>query len=1364
MAKVYSWEINKTGTYGYIVHPNYIDVDLRTYIGEELTGESLNKVIEWTSNCSDEEYIEQFNKLKEKCINERYNVRFENVENYLDVKSTCDNLRGPAGRGISHIRLISSDEITRKSIYAIYYDDETYDTFEVQNGMDGKDGVNGEPGTHGFDGVSSKFIMIYTNVYENEDDDEIIPPERPVGGKYNFITNEIEYSEGETSLEIQGWSTENNFDGIVYMSSRTFTTNEASTDKNWSLPVRITGDKGLPGADGTSIEFIYKLSKEEPNVQYLESQNETGFVPEGWTGSPSGVDENNLKEWCSIRTLNSNKEWGEWQKATIWSNYGVNGQDGDGVQYIYYRTETSTPPKNPTPRDYENDEIYQEKDGEWYPQQSIPYVNINGENVIYSEEWTDDPSGMDSKYQYEWVASRKYRKDVYSDKKRWGSFSNPSLWSKFGVDGKSGSSMKKIYALSLGSDSVPPIIKDDISGGSNWSTGFPTGYKIGKNVVWGSEAEIWSHNHEFVKSYQLVSTVDENGNVIPPIGANNINSIYVDSLPDEEDTRYEYLVYNYEYYKWKGGYCDPFLVTGLKGEDGQPINYTTYVFAYGFDGYIPNKPEGTTPDEPGTSLDGNGNLIVWMDFPDTSYGKVDGAIDDNTNVRRWYQCCGHVYGQNNTIKEWGEVHALNPKDGISGVYTEFRFGVTKDETKPQLVQYDSKNNIIREPELLENGNSDKKNGWFLSSEELPEVPTGGAMWQIWASIDCETDELVNGTKWSGPVKISGEKGETGEPGPAGARGIPGVSQNQMYCLGTSERQFASFDMGINDKKLPQVQYDRYNWLFSESIPDLNIFEAVDDISFKNFIFDVRNNGRVVKYNVDYYLVTNDKNSSLPYLLLKGYNGESLYIWCIQGRDIYGETPNFDENGDYIPEGVSWCRPFKLQGMNGLPGKDGSKGQITYPMGLYNVNEVYTTTDKKAPYVIDPNDGLYYVLNKQMSWVGALPTDYKTIVIHPNDADNDAYSCNINEIPTNYKGDYIRVTQPAWKYPMYFKWNGNEYIIASKFKYSSDGSGGELTWLTAQGSGNTPSVDYANNSANGTNCWERFESFDALYASVAIVENGTIGSAVFNGEYMFSQQGINSEGVYSDSYEKFNNREPYNENNEFRPNICIDFKKGDMWASQGNIKFSNGDIILNGYIKKQKTILTPSNISYYIKEQENSKSNNTRASTSQTPDLVISGATGVTLGQLTGPVINYIDLNKIGSYVSVEGVFNDEFTLCLHSLPGNIIYDNSNYDEVRGLIGNMLYIVNKSNKAININTYAKESQTDKDTPSLRTIKIDKDNFFIFNCVAGAVNLRERIYWEYDGGKIAENINPNETYNEGWGQCITIPGISHGSCDK
>ena len=570
----------------------------------------------------------------------------------------------------------------------------------------------------------------------------------------------------------------------------------------------------------------------------------------------------------------------------------------------------------------------------------------------------------------------------------------------------------------------------------------------------------------------------------------------------------------------------------------------------------------------------------------------------------------------------------------------------------------------------------KKNGWFLSSEDLPEVPTGGAMWQIWASIDCETDELVNGTKWSGPVKISGEKGETGESGPAGVRGIPGVSQNQMYCLGTSERQFAYFAIGINDKKLPQVQYDTYNWLFSENIPDLNIFEAVNNTSFNDFIYVEKNNGRVVKYNDNYYLVANNKNSP-PCSFLNDYNGESLYIWCIQGRDIYGETPNFDENGDYIPEGVSWCRPFKLQGLNGLPGKDGAKGQITYPMGLYNKNEVYTTTDKKAPYVIDPKDGLYYVLNKQMSWVGALPTDYKTIVIHPNDADNDANSYNINEIPTNYEGDYIRVTQPAWKSTMYFKWNGNEYIMASKFKYSSDGSGGELTWLTEQGSGNIPSVDYANHSANGTNSWERFESFDALYASVAIVENGTIGSAVYNDKYMFSQQGINSNGEVSTDYENFNPTNPMDYSNDFVPNICMNFKSGDVWFNGGRMEFSNGNVYLNGYIRKKDTNIDCSNFSVI----KNFCNTNNFASTVGPYDEI--------------QYIYELDLEKIGSCVFFnvkDDAFINDTSIAGLYLPtaSNDYYDNFSEDEkieylkkIRSYLGNVLYIYNLTPRDITI---------------------------------------------------------------------------------
>lgn len=1257
MAKVYSWQVSKSREYAYIVHPDYIDDDeLEVYIGNELTGNNLQKVIDWTSNCTNEEYIQQFDKLKQKCINENYNVVFEDVEVYMNVFSTCDNLRGPAGRGISLIKTIDIDPITNISTIAIYYDDNTYDTFEVKNGSDGKDGINGENGTNGYDGVSSKFIMVYSTGIQETEGGNIIPPNRPEGGKYNFITNELEFDENETDLALQGWYRNDNLEGVIYMSSRTFTTSESLTDKEWTIPVRISGDKGEAGKDGKSIEFIYNLTQNEPDVTYLESPNESNFVPnvDGWTASPTGVDENNTKEWCSIRTYNlDTSKWGAWQKATIWSNYGVNGQDGDGVQYIYYRTKTATTPKNPTPKDYENDEFYQEKDGEWYPEQSTSYININDENVIYTEEWTDNPNGIDISYQYEWVVSRKYRKYGNNNSKKWSSFSNPSLWSKFGTDGKNGSSMKKIYALSLGSDNIPPINKEDISGGSNWSTGFPTGYEVGKNVVWGSEAEIWTHSNEFVKSYQLVSTVNEDGDVIPPVGANNSNSMYVDSLPNEEDTRYEYLVYNYEYYKWKGGYCEPFLVTGLKGEDGQPINYTTYVFGYGFDGHLPNKPNGTTPNEPGQSTDELGNTIIWMDFPDTSNGNIDGATDDEQRIRRWYQCCGYVYGKNNTIKEWGEVYPLNPKDGVSGIYTEFRFGVTNNEIKPQLIQYDNTNNIIREPELWENGNSDKKNGWFLTSEELPEIPEGGAMWQIWASIDCKTNNLVDNSKWNGPVKISGEKGERGDIGPAGARGIPGVSQNQMYCLGTAENYFAYFSIGYNDTALPKKQYEIYNWLYSENIPDLTIFEINDESSFKNFIIDEKNNGRVVKYNNIYYIVANNK--SKPSEVLSDYNGESLYIWCIQGRDEYNNPTETDENGNFLPTGVLWCNPFKLQGLNGLPGEDGKKAQIIYPMGIYNENETYTTTDKKAPYVLDTQDGLYYVLNKVMTWKGT---------------------------------EQNRVT---------------------------------------------PSQNYANNPDDPT--WEKFESFNALYTSVGIIENGTVGSAVFNGDYMFSQQGIDKSGNINSNYENFNSEKPYNSNNDFRPNICINFKTGEMWASQGNINFSNGDINLSGYIKKNKTIITPENIGYYT----------ITGLTESTETRGVSTPTGVTTGVTATPFIGdtYLDVNKIGSYVVFEGVFTKDIYLAIHSIPGSIDYNSSNYDDARSLIGNYIYIINKSNVTVTINTCCREFNTDENI-ELCDVPIASNNVILFQCFATLQYRRERIYWEYEGGYIQDNIPANEQF--------------------
>lgn len=1292
MAKVYSWEVKKSPkTYAYIVSPK--DYNL-AYIGTELKGTSLQKVIDWASTCTDTEYEAQFNKMVALCEEKGYNVNFETVEAYIDVRSSCDNLRGPAGRGIDYISLTSTNNVTRENTYTIYYDDGETDTFTIQNGIDGRDGIDGKPGAKGDEGVSTRFIMVYTS--GRDENGEIVKPSRPEGGSYDFLTNKATYPDG--------WDP-NDSDKLppIWMSSRVFGSTEASTDKNWSEPVQISGDNGEPGVDGVSTEFIYYLSNVKPtNVDSLPSLNVSGYCPTeyGWTASPKGIDEDNHTEWCCIRNYNKeNQSWGAWEGPTIWSKYGVNGQDGDGVQYIYIKTETPTPPKNPTPYGYKTTGSqyygeYQDKNKEWIPKQDTKYTNYIGDEVefipIYEEEegispagvWFDNPVDVSNKFKYQWVSTRKYQSDE-SGKKYWTEYSNPALWGKFGDDGKSGTSIRKIYALSE-STSNPPDLPGSSTITGDWGTGFPRDYVAGKYVVWCSEAEIWAHNFEFVKSYKKVSTVDSEGNVIAPSDYLN-NFIEVDYIPDEKYNEYKYLKLSSDghFYEWMGGWCEPYIITGLKGEDGNPIDYTTYVFGYGLADYEPQPPTGNTPDKPGASTDEVGTTIIWKEYPDTSEAflddegnfiynpdgsvvrKVDGYKDSKGRVWRWYQCCGHVDGRLKTV-EWGAVFTCSGKDGetLPGKYVEFRFGVTLDDIFPTLNSIDINGEPIRNPLLHDKYGHER--GWYTTSQQIV-IPKGGAMYQIWATIDGATDkvELVNGIGWNGPIRVSGEKGEQGLQGPTGLRGItgiPGAKMESMYCLGTDEND--GYFGGDTWKEISSIEeMIEDGWLSGNNMPFSDCIDIYDQKELITVAAAEGNEGRVIRLTkintdningstfttkkLDYYLV----KKGTP-VLLKENVGEDedyfIYVWCVQGSEVwqngvlekYIEVVNYaDENnslivaelpgdeytdytylicknrfyvwesyeggGAYIEvnslmtptyvakentkkvdelptvkdnlfdflvyngkyyqwmaingdevehklSGVKWSNPFRLQGGN-LRGLAGNRGQVIYPKGIYSNEEVYITTADKAPYVYDPNDGLFYVYDiVGQPWVGIRPENYQTI--------------------KNPDGTY---------------------------KYSIDGTGNEFTWIGDQ-QGDTPSNNYANAiNENRKPAWVRFESFEALYTSIGIIANGLVGSAVFNNEFMFSQQGIDKNGTKTDyaiisgtnttygflsGYEydnagkevngeilhwKYKNRNDYikdtnvnpyekdpsgNYIHTFMPNVCINFATGQMWLSTGKISF------------------------------------------------------------------------------------------------------------------------------------------------------------------------------------------------------------------
>lgn len=290
--------------------------------------------------------------------------------------------------------------------------------------------------------------------------------------------------------------------------------------------------------------------------------------------------------------------------------------------------------------------------------------------------------------------------------------------------------------------------------------------------------------------------------------------------------------------------------------------------------------------------------------------------------------------------------------------------------------------------------------------EFPTLTTESPyMWMTKATI--LPSNAIEGY-WEDPVCITGEAGKKGDTGPAGKDGVngsngidgvPGISIEARYSLGSDTAPSAAFDSTIAKQRNPD------GWSLTVPVP----------------------------------------------------TQEKLYIWCIQTRISYNN--NSDELGHLE---LDWSTPFKLTGTNGLPGSDGHN-QIIYPQGIYDSTKSYVSDEYKAPYVYDPADGNFYVLN--------------------------------------YEGP----------------WKGTDQVYS------------------------TPSESYTNNQRY----WIRFEGYEAIYTKIGIIANGLIGSAVFNGNYMFSQQGVDANGAMTTAYENFGT-------DNFTPNYQVNFATGDVTMNKGNI--------------------------------------------------------------------------------------------------------------------------------------------------------------------------------------------------------------------
>nr|DAK18067.1 MAG TPA: hypothetical protein [Caudoviricetes sp.]DAR60514.1 MAG TPA: hypothetical protein [Caudoviricetes sp.] len=106
----------------------------------------------------------------------------------------------------------------------------------------------------------------------------------------------------------------------------------------------------------------------------------------------------------------------------------------------------------------------------------------------------------------------------------------------------------------------------------------------------------------------------------------------------------------------------------------------------------------------------------------------------------------------------------------------------------------------------------------------------------------------------------------------------------------------------------------------------------------------------------------------------------------------------------------------------------------------------------------------------------------------------------------------------------------------------------------------PKKDYAANGSKAT--WVLMDKVRYSFVEILMANFAKLASAVFYGQYMFSQYGIKADGSAVETvggYKDFNYNDPMNPANKFRPNLLLDFLTGSFKGRNVEVE---GTIIAN----------------------------------------------------------------------------------------------------------------------------------------------------------------------------------------------------------
>lgn len=117
-----------------------------------------------------------------------------------------------------------------------------------------------------------------------------------------------------------------------------------------------------------------------------------------------------------------------------------------------------------------------------------------------------------------------------------------------------------------------------------------------------------------------------------------------------------------------------------------------------------------------------------------------------------------------------------------------------------------------------------------------------------------------------------------------------------------------------------------------------------------------------------------------------------------------------------------------------------------------------------------------------------------------------------------------------------------------------------TWLGSS-IGRTPKEDYAQYGSDAT--WRLMDKYKALIVEMLFSDYAKLGSAIFLGDYMFSQYGVDTLGQLTQAYQNFDPAKLGDSNCPFTPKAYINWLTG---------KASFGDVEVNGVLNESCKVL------------------------------------------------------------------------------------------------------------------------------------------------------------------------------------------------